>query len=310
MLRWELIGAVIGAGMASGREIASFFSQYGSWSVAGIAIAMIAMVFLSTVTIPVSWVGSWQERLWKLMFFLLLVITGGAMLSGAGEITALVITCYGAYWGGIIGTILLAWVLAHRVKGGLGWVSRILLGVFAVMIVMGLFIHPMEAVVLRETNAFPCLFRGLTYGGFNAALLIPLMQQVKVSKEEKAAAARNTGVTVFCLLMFGNLVLLRHPALMTEAIPFIRLASQIGRVGQYLGAACLYLAILSTLTACFRGLGRSWRCFLCIAVALIGFSGVVEFAYTILGGGCLLILLTAKFVNCSRKAFHSPANML
>ena len=92
MLAWELVGAVVGAGMASGREIASFFTQYGGWGMVGILLSVGVLVWLSDVRHPAPWHGRWPERLWQLLQTLLLIATGGAMLSGSGEVAALTLS--------------------------------------------------------------------------------------------------------------------------------------------------------------------------------------------------------------------------
>lgn len=312
MLTWELVGAVVGAGLASGREIASFFSRYGGWSIAGIILAVVTMLLLSDASLPKQWEGRWQGRLWSILLSLLLIATGGAMLSGAGNVFALTLPVNGAYWFGVAGTMVFAWILAHRTAYGLAWISRILLAVLALMITLGLFLPPMEAVHLLDTSVLEALVRGITYGGFNAALQTPIM----ACAGERPATARKraayyAGGIIFFLLMLGNAVLLRHPALLSEEMPFVRLLEEFGQFGYTLGALCLYLAILSTLTACLRGLGRGLLPVASVvAVSLLGFTGVVEMAYPLLGGGCFLMLVAAKFTNSSRKTFHSRRNML
>ena len=60
MLTWELLGAVFGAGIASGREVASFFARYGVWSNLGIVVAGLTMMYLASGELPTS---SWQHSL-------------------------------------------------------------------------------------------------------------------------------------------------------------------------------------------------------------------------------------------------------
>lgn len=311
MLTWELIGAVVGAGLASGREIASFFSKSGGWSWAGIVMAVLTMVFLGDVRIPVSWQGRWPARLWRKMTALLLTATGGAMLSGAGEIASLTLPAGGAYWLGLGLTLVLSWVLAHRTPGGLAAVSRALLCVLAALILLGFAIRPMQAVPLSSGGALAGLLRAVSYGGFNAALQMPLMMASSCGGQKRRRAIWLADGIILLLLLMGNAVLLRHPALLGEPMPFIRMLQSFGKPGYYLGALSLYLAILSTLTACLRGLGGGvlplGGVFL---AALLGFTGVVERAYPILGGGCLMMLAAAKFTNSSGKAFISRRSML
>lgn len=298
-LPWELLGAVVGAGLASGREVASFFGRYGAWGFAGVALAAGTLLLLGSTELPGSWRGRWPERLWRVLLTLLLVATGGAMLAGAGEVAALVLPAHGAYWLGMAGTLLLAWTLARRTVTGLMWVSRAMMAVLAALIVLGLLLPPMQAVALTEASIPAALLRGVTYGGFNAALMQPVMANASAlpQKERKRSLLLACALTA-ALLTAGSAVFLRHPALLGESLPFIRLMGQWGRTGYWLGAAALYLAILSTLTVCIRSTGGGWLATAGIVlVAMLGFSGVVDAAYPLLGGGCAALLLAARLKN-------------
>lgn len=312
MLTWELVGAVVGAGLASGREIASFFTQYGTWSYLGIGLAVSMLVFLGNTSVPVSWKKRWPESLWKGLLSLLLVATGGAMLSGAGEIFALTLPIRSAHMLGMAVTLVIAWFLARKTTAGLAWISRILLVVLVMMITWGLFLPPQRATSITADNGIQSTFSGLTYGGFNAALQVSILEiSTHTERTHRNAAVHKAGMLIMLLLLLGNAVLLRHPALLDEAVPFLRMLSAYGYLGYYLGATCLFLAILSTLTACLRGLnGSLFPILAVIIVSLLGFTGVVEWTYPVLGGICFIMLLMAKFTNCSANPFHSRRDML
>ena len=311
MLAWELVGAVVGAGLASGREIASFFTRHGAWSWAGILLAVGSLVVLSDVQLPPGWRQAWPGKLWRLLLSALLIATGGAMLSGAGEVAALVTPLRYARVIGMLLTLVLAWLLARHTIAGLAWVSRGMLAVLAVMISLGLFLPPKETARLSNGGGVQALLQGLTYGGFNAALQVPILMQAACDDAARRRCIRQAGGVTLLLLTLGNAVLLRHTALLDEPLPFLRMLSGLGKAGYWLCALSLYLAILSTLTACLRGLQGTWLP-LCgiIAVSLLGFSGVVARVYPLLGGGCCVMLLMAKFTNCARNPFHSRRDML
>lgn len=312
MLTWELIGAVVGAGLASGREIAAFFTRYGVWSFAGIILSISVMIYLADTQIPRGWLGKWPEKMWHILLTLLLIVTGGAMLSGAGEIAVLTIPVQGAYHFGLLGTLTLSWILANRTVSGLAWVSKILLSILAVLIVLGLTLSPMKAVIIYEENWPEALIRGLTYGGFNAALQAPIIATaLGIPNAERKRAAKLSGFLVLFLLTLGNAVLLRHSALIFEPMPFLKMMTEFRKTGYWLGAISLYLAILSTLTACMRGInGRILPAMSILFVSFFGFTGVVDIVYPILGGGCFLMLFIAKITNSFEASFHSRTDML
>lgn len=297
MLPWELLGAVVGAGLASGREIASFFGPYGAWGYAGAALAAGTLYLLGGAGMPLSWHNRWPEKLWWVLNSLLLTATGGAMLAGAGEVAALNIPMHGAYWLGMAATLLLAYLLAQRTIAGLAWVSRVMLAVLLILLLTGLTLPPMRAAALASADVPAALARGVAYGGFNAALMRPVMEGAgNAGQKSKRRSLLMACVMAGGLLMAGQAVLMRHPALLGEAMPFVRLMAQLGRAGYVLGAAALYLAILSTLTVCIRSLGGGVLPLAgIILTALLGFSGVVDLAYPLLGGACAVMLALALF---------------
>lgn len=305
MLTWELLGAAVGAGLASGREIASFFGRYGAWGFAGIGVAAASLALLADAGMPQSWRGRWPEGLWRTLNALLLTATAGAMLAASGELAAAVHP--GARYAGMAATLALAWYLARRTQAGLAWVSRMLLAAMVALIFAGFLLPPMRAADGDQAAIAEAMLRGMTYGGFNAALMQPLLAASGLAGRQRRRSLRGMCVLLACLLGAGLAVLLRHPAAMGAAMPFMAVARQWGRGGAALAGACLYLAALSTLTACLRSL-RGWWVAGAAAAALCGFSGVVDAAYPLLGGACTAMLAAMRisnFANSRRNTFHS-----
>lgn len=311
MLTWELLGAVVGAGLASGREIAAFFTQYGTCGTIGILISALTLACLTGTEMPSSWQGRWPAKVWSLLLAALLVATGGAMLSGSGVVAALFLPLRDAEMIGMVLTFLLAWLLAYHTKAGLAWVSRLLLFLLTSLLLLGFALPVQDAAALPSANPCMAFAKCLTYAGFNAALQTSLLAAKAASPDVKRRSIRWAACLLGVLLLLGHGVLLRHSALLAESMPFIRLTAPLGRPGYVLGACCMYLAILSTLTAVLRGLKRRLLPIFCVAwISLFGFAGVVETVYPLLGGGCLLYLAAAKFTNSARRPFISPSDML
>ena len=303
MLTWELAGAVIGAGLASGQEIASFFSQYGGWSYPGILLAVGTMISLCGTELPAAWEKRWQGYLWHALLTALLVATGAAMLGGGAEVGGLMLPVQGSYWIGMGMTLLLAYWLACRTAGGLAWVSRALLAVMGILLLLGFARTRMTAAAVNAGHPVQGALRAMAYGGFNAALQTPIMTgAAALPRRTRDSAARCAGLLIGLLLLMGNALLLYHPALLGTEMPFIHLVMQMGKAGYWIGSVCLYLAILSTLTACIKGTGGSWLCLMAMAlISLMGFEGVVERVYPLLGGGCFLLLAAAKWSGSPRR---------
>ena len=96
------VGAVIGAGFVSGREIYSFFTRYGEASWGLILLSAATMVFLCTLCMRRAqqeqadcWCslqcfsGTKMGALARGCVTALMLVTGGAMVSAAGHLTEL-----------------------------------------------------------------------------------------------------------------------------------------------------------------------------------------------------------------------------
>lgn len=314
-LAWAIVGAVIGAGFASGREVTAFFSRYGALSWLGVATAVAVIAWISAGVmrspgVPDAWKDRWPGRVWQGMFIALLAATGGAMLAAAGEIAALTLPLHGSYWMGLLSTLCLAWWLSEQRLAGLAMISRALTACLVAVMAMGLMLPGLRGVWVEEGPDWPqwplSMLRGLCYGGFNVALASPVLDEAAeaLSLREKRSCALRASLILGVVLALGNAVLLRHPALLGAALPYVELLGLWGRWGMGMGALALYLAVLSTLVACLRGLRsllrRRWSLCLPIGVALLGFTGAVDGLYPLLGGGCFLLLM-AKALHGKEK---------
>ena len=144
------VGAVIGAGFVSGREIYSFFTRYGEASWGLILLSAATMVFLCTLCMRRAqqeqadcWCslqcfsGTKMGALARGCVTALMLVTGGAMVSAAGHLTELLWPSSWAYPAGAVGTLLLAWLLGSRGVGPLsavsGFLTALLIGVMLVL---------------------------------------------------------------------------------------------------------------------------------------------------------------------------------
>ena len=310
MLLWELVGAAVGAGFASGKEIASFFARYGRWGYAGI-IASGAMMMLSYEPMPDRWRKRWPEKLWKSLLSIILITTGGTMMAGAGEIWRNILPLK---WSSCIGHIVsfcFCWLLAAKTKDGLAWMSRILFCFFTVILIVSFCQPQSKGVMVSEYEPMAAIVSGVTHGGFNAALQWPMIANVHVPLLQRKAAVRKAAMFLMAVMTAGLALMLRHPNLIGESMPFMIMIRGVGRTGYYAFALCLYLAVLSTLTACMKAV----KCSLMpisgmILISCVGFQDAVSGIYPVLGAVSALILLTAKMVNSAAGPFLSRKDML
>ncbi len=329
-----LVGAVIGAGFASGREVMRFFAQYGAWSYAGVALAAVGMAALSLRIMRLaaecgSADGLGAASFGKLcrcllgpaggmastaLFFALLVMTGAAMLSGAGELAAIVLPIGPAYGLGYCGMLLLALWVAWRGLGGLAFCGSLLVPLCCCLYAPLIWLPVADPGIALPpvAPAWQALPIALSYAALNVALSAGLLCESGCALR-RGDQGRSVLLGAGCmgiLLLLANVALLRGDAdLRTAALPMVALASRMGKVGFYLSAGTLSMAMLTTLATALRSLfmqlpsrwsaAQRWAAAAtaCALLGLLGFSSLVGVVYPALGW-CAALLIVAL---CTRK---------
>lgn len=329
------VGAVIGAGFVSGREIYSFFTRYGAASWGLILLAAVTMVFLCALCMRRAQqenAGCWcglkcfsDTKLGALArgcVAMLMLVTGGAMVSAAGHLVQLLWPSEWAYPLGAAGTLILAWMLGFRGVGPLSAVSGFLT-VFFIGVMLVLLRRPGmgESVVQEQTPPGGLIFaaiRAVAYGSMNMTVAIGVTCRVEKGARGCRCCDRRalmTGLVLTGLLFGANALYLRFPGLQQEAFPIVRLFRSFRRTGYVVCVALLYLAVLTTLTAVLyalrddldsRGvkppLSAALTMGLPLAVSAVGFVGIVDGLYTPVGLGCLgLVFLPMLFSGRSPR---------
>lgn len=309
---WEVLGAVIGAGFASGQELAAFFARFGGWSWPGVAAAALCAGLLLARVLRLG-PEVFHRRGWQATFLLLALFAGGAMVAAAGELAALCLPMRGARWLGMALMLAAGMAGARRQSRLLAIVSRVLAAALMVMLLLCLTLPGQRAARVEPAasslvTALSALTHGVCYGGFNLALAAPMAAEeaAGMTSSARRRAPVCVGLVLGVMVALGNLVLLRHPLQLHSALPLVRLTAAFGQAGFYGCCAVMLLAVLTTLIASLRDLAAlltpRWQPLIApatAAVALLGFSGIVSRVYPVLGGLCaVLLLLPARRQAC------------
>lgn len=242
----------------------------------------------------------WKSCAAEVSLFLLMALTGGAMISAAGHMIALLWYHSWAYAIGAVGTTMLAWLLSTRSLRPMSWLSAVLTAMF-LMAVLGALFH----VPAKQTIVLPAVpplgkasaaVRAVGYASMNIALAIGVICR-------KTDSAGSTSVLfggfMTALLLASHALYLRHPDLASEPFPIVRLLSTFGRRGFVLSAALLYLSVFTSLSAVLFALrsglqsrlGSGGASALSVAVPLAascaGFWKIVDGLYAPAGLLCL-----------------------
>ena len=315
-----LLSGVIGAGFASGREIAFFFSSHGAYAAAAILLAPAAMALLFT-RLPAQMARSGTVSLMQLcrlrfghrfgrlcsaLFFLLFAVTGGAMLAACAELSALLLPIRHAYGLGLVVSLCAAAWLTRRGLPGLALPGAALCLLLPALCIRLLRLPGGEAAFSPLGYTLHAAASGLCYGALNAAMVsgaLPLL--LPLTRRQRAISSLLFAALFTAVLSLGVCVLSRHrQAASGQVLPLVFLSRSLGKGGYHLCAGAMYAAALSTLCAMLAGLshmrqrrGMMLPAALCLLFARIGFSGLVERAYPTLGWLCtaLMALLCLPF---------------
>ena len=296
-----VIGAMVGAGFASGREIMAFFSQYGvfSWPLiilcvlfmTGMMDAMMQRADSVRAFVPEGTAAPFGRAVWLMLF----AFTGGAMAAAAGEMWALTVPVRYARQIGAAGTLLFCMAQQKKAEKTGAVMGKLLLPALLCALLLCLRGDGMEMQTPAFTvgGAFRAMFAALGYGALNVTLSAGVICEAGrgMKKTQKRKTALLCGAAIGLLLLFANTALLRYGEARDAALPVVALLRPFGKEGFYLSAAVLYLAVVTTLTAQIKGLtallpqkgGVCLSGIMTAAASLFGFHGIVGAAYPILG---------------------------
>lgn len=313
-----LLGGVIGAGFASGREIAHFFAAHGRLAPVAVlaASASLAALFCrlsaQLARAGVASLGAlcrvrFGERLGRLcaaLFALLSAVTGGTMLAACAELTALVLPLRHAYALGLWLSLLLGALLASRGLTALALPGAALCALLPALLIRLLQAPAGEACFAPAAQLLAAGADGAVYAALNAAMLagaMPLL--LRLSPQKRRRAAGLFALLFGAMLLLAVAVLERHrQAAAGQALPFVALSRLLGKGGYLLCAGAMYAAALSTLCALMAALLRALpahrgapllAAVCCLFFSRFGFTRLVERGYPVLGALCaaLLVLL-------------------
>lgn len=327
-----LVGAVIGAGFASGREVVSFFSGYGEYSWGLVLLSVAVMAGLCALCLNRSkntdgcrwcaiYAGDSQRirRVAEGCILLLQIIMGGSMISAAGHIVALALPIRCAYLLGVVVTIGMAYLLGGADARPLTVISGLLAAVYvcAVFAVL-IFDGGQEAVVVSLSHRTDQPVRGavgaVAYAAMNLAIAIGVVCRSSGSDCRKSnRSAALFGLVMAVLLLLSNYLYLKYPALHSVTFPMVALLARFGFIGYLVSLSLMYLAIITTLSAGLSALrtgleewlSKGAACWLAVllplAVSFAGFEGIVDRWYAPVGMLCLLLVFGPLLLQVENK---------
>ncbi|MGM9974508.1 MAG: transporter [Clostridiaceae bacterium] len=272
------IGTIVGAGLASGKEITQFFTSYGYKSFFGIALTGCFYIFLCSIISKLSI----EHNLNSYADVIALVTKGNKdnpFLSVLSKGTALITTLYilssasiilagcgsliNEYFGipKIIGTtlmVILAVITLWKGTDGLIGINSIIVPSLIITIVTLLALYLLfyrDAITIENLKSIEPIKEGwllscILYGGYNilscSGVLVPLSREMKNKKPVILGIILGSiGLVILCA--FINLMLmLNQPHIYRYDIPLLYIADRFGTPIQLVLLTVIWLEMFST----------------------------------------------------------------
>jgi len=264
------IGTIVGAGLASGKEITEFFTQYGITSFCGIIACGIFYIIMGSIISKISIdynLSSYSDViniispniLGKFTGFIttfFLISSASIILAGSG---ALIHQFFGIpkVLGSLIMILIAVFFLLRDTEGLIEINSFIVPGLIGTITLITIlyFAFCKDTISFSNIYSFHPQKSGLAistilYAGYNtlsaSGVLVPVSTQMKKTKTMIIGVITGAiGLTVLCL-MINLLLTINQPYIYNYEIPLLFVANRFGHIIQALLLVIIWLEMFST----------------------------------------------------------------
>lgn len=315
------IGTIVGAGLASGREICQFFTQYGYKSFIGIIFAGIFYIAMCTIISKISihyGLNSYSEvfnvispnllgKATGIITTLYLISSASIILAGSG---ALIHQFFGLPK--IVGTLImmvLAIIILLRETAGLIEINSfivpsLLIVIFTLMTLYVIFskdsmsLSSLKSIGATKDNWW---LSTLLYSGYNilccCGVLVPLSTETKKPKTMIWGIILGSVMLTILCICINLMLMVNQPYIFKYEIPLLYVADRFGKGIQIMLLAIIWLEMFSTEVSDVYSICKTLNIafkikfknaifiVLCFALPIsqIGFSNLISTLYPIFG---------------------------
>lgn len=312
-----IIGTIIGAGFASGKEIYTFFCVYGTNGLFGILISnfIIGLVIYLTFKIVINnniktysdfikcLVGSNKilnytinniMNIFLLISFIVMVSGFGAYFNQEFNISAI--------FGALIISVLAFFTFFKDIDG----IVKINTFLIPILIFLIILLGFKEGISSFAINSFPTasgfswILRSILYASYNSIVLIPIIINLQNLLSNKKQVKYVIGFTLFIMVLMSIIIygvlILNISEIENIEIPIVFIANKFGIIYKYLYGLVILIAIFTTAISegysFLENVAKSKKqyfiysiliCFLSIAFSNIGFGKLLDLLYPLLG---------------------------
>ena len=255
-----IIGAILGAGFASGKEIYLFFGQYGNKGKIGIIISFITIGIIINKTIKIAndkkienneeflkQLGS-KTGIIKAIINIFLLITYYIMISA-----------YSAYFKqelnipqiiGSITIVIINYITLRKNIQGIIKTNQILIPILIIVITIFGIKNITSNQIPKEPNGIQYITSAILYASYNSITLIPMLitlrKQITTQKENKKICIITT-ITLITLAFAINTTIQNIDQNINKIeLPTVYIVSKEGTIAKYIYGAIILTSIYTT----------------------------------------------------------------
>lgn len=326
------IGAIIGAGFASGQEILQFFVLFGYQGLMGVLLSTALFAYLGGTVMYLSvrlragsyqellsyLLGPWASKFMDILSLFMLVGGLGVMLSGSGAVMREYMGM--PEWLGIcLGVGVVIYVILHGLNGLLTInVILVPLKLIGICLIAGLAIInqglPQEATLLNSKGiGGHWIWASFLYVSFNMIVPVAVLSSMGKTISAKtgiyAGALGGVGLGL-AILMVTLAGLTFYPNVANYEVPMLYMASCVSNILRPVFAVLIWVAILTTAIANAHGFasrlapegGKRYNffgigaCLVVLPLTYFDFSFLVKILYPLFGYAGLVLLVSLLIV--------------
>lgn len=314
-----IMGTLIGAGFASGREIYLFFLEYGYYGIIGIFISGIFtsfIIYIALNKINNKNINTYSELLennndknkkigiginiivnaFLLISFFIMIAGFSAYMKQAYEIPIYISSFL---------FVLVCYIIFKKSLQGMMKINEYIVPILLFFIVfLGTknipYIIESKAVLEIETKQIGFIINSLLYASYNSIILIPVLVNIKKyynSKKEINLISIISGIFIIILSLCIYGLLLRGQFFVKELeLPLLQIISEFGIIFKYIYSFVIIASILtsaiSTGYSFLENVSKNEKnyqinliimCVVGVLVSNIGFSNLVQILYPLFG---------------------------
>lgn len=298
-----ILGAIIGVGFASGKEICVFFFDFGSASLIGLTSFGLLYVYLFFVIQHISnklKINSYDKfnqamfgklcKITNIVMLINFIITSAGMLAGADYLFK---TFFGV--GYRIPSIVLSVLTFILLIGGISkikTVANIIIPLMLTVIVINSIknITPQNVnMEITLQNSTMAIYYGLLFGVNNFVAAMPMLFETKLKSKGKLVV-----ILTICIVILLNILVFASNNF-TTSMPMFELSKNISPWFYYVYFSTLIMALFSTLVICSYNtntiLSKGKKSFFTVTMVVLinliisnfGYNFIVQYLYVVSG---------------------------